>query len=61
MKTLAQKIEQIDGLRDTDDLNAWENEFVGSIVSRFPANKDTRAYSPKQVEIIDRIWGKHFA
>ena len=60
MKTLAMKIEQIDGLRDTSDLTPWENEFVTSIVERLPANKDTRAYSAKQVEIIERIWEKHF-
>ncbi len=60
MKTLAIKIEQIDGLRDTSDLTPWENEFVTSIVERLPANKDTRGYSAKQVEIIERIWEKHF-
>lgn len=61
MKTLAMKIEQIDGLRDTADVTPWENEFIGSIVDRLPTNKDTRGYSGKQVEIIERIWGKHFA
>jgi len=61
VKTLAMKIEQIDGLRDTTDLTPWENAFVTSIVERLPQNKDTRGYSGKQVEIIERIWGKHFA
>ena len=61
MKTLAMKIEQIAGLHDTADLTPWENEFVASIVARLPPNKDTRGYSSKQVEIIDRIWERHFA
>ncbi len=61
MKTLAMKIEQIDGLRDTPDLTPWENEFVTNIVERLPANNDTRRYSSRQVEIIERIWAKHFA
>ena len=55
-------IEQLDGLRDTRDLNAWENEFVTSILHRYlQAGKDTRALTSKQVDVIERIWGKRFA
>lgn len=61
MKSLAVMIEQIDGLTGTNDVTPWEDEFITGIVERLPANKDTRGYSAKQVEIIERIWGKHFA
>lgn len=55
-------IEQLDGLRDTHDLNAWEQDFVSSVLTRYlQARKDTRSLSSKQVEVIARIWGKHFA
>lgn len=55
-------IEQLDGLRDTTDLNKWECDFVTSIIERYlSAKKDTRVLSEKQVEIVARIWGKHFA
>lgn len=64
MKTvsLGIMIEQIDGLRDTKDLTAWENDFVASIVEQYlRANKDTRRFSGRQVEIMERLWSKHFA
>ena len=55
-------IEQLDGLRDTDDLNQWEQDFVTSVLERYlRARKDTRSLTEKQVEIIERIWKKHFA
>lgn len=61
MKSLATKIDQIEGLAGTTDVTPWEDEFITSIVERLPSNKDTRGYSAKQVEIINRIWEKHFA
>jgi hypothetical protein len=56
------KIEQLDGLRDTKDLSEWEQGFVTSILERYLlAKKDTRNLTGKQVEVIERIWSKHFA
>jgi hypothetical protein len=55
-------IEQLDGLRDTSALNPWEHDFVTSILERYlQAKKDTRSLTDKQVDVIDRIWRKHFA
>lgn len=55
-------IEQLDGLRDTSLLTKWENDFVTSILKYYlAAKKDTRNLSEKQVEIIQRIWLKHFS
>lgn len=55
-------LEQLDGLRDTDDLTEWEQGFVTNVLQRYLlANKDTRVLSSKQVEVIERIWSKHFA
>lgn len=62
MASLGTMIEQLDGLRDTTDLTKWESDFVTSILDRYlAAKKDTRSLSVKQVEIIERIWSKHFA
>ena len=60
--SIAAMIEQLDGLRDTNDLNQWEQDFVTSILGRYlQAKKDTRTLTAKQVEVIERIWRKHFA
>lgn len=62
MASLSIMIEQIDGMRGTTDLTAWETEFVASVVARYlSANKDTRSLSGKQAEIVERIWAKHFS
>jgi hypothetical protein len=60
--SIATMIEQLDGLRDTCDLTVWEQSFVTSILQRYlTAHKDTRMLSDKQVEVIERIYRKHFA
>lgn len=61
MKSISGMIDQLDGLRDTTDLTDWESEFVTSILHRYlNAHRDTTCLSAKQVEIIERIWNKHF-
>lgn len=55
-------IEQLDGLRDTDDLSEWELGFATNIIERYlVAHKDSRCLSAKQVECVEKIWKKHFA
>ena len=55
-------LEQLDGLRDTNDLTQWEQEFVTSVLERYlKAKKDSTVLSPKQVEVISKIWHKHYA
>ena len=61
MKSIAMKIDQIDGLRGTKDLTPWEDEFVTSIVERVAKSRDTRVLSARQVEIVERIFERHFA
>lgn len=59
--SIGTKVEQIDGLRGTDDLNAWEETFVMSVVERYEAaGRDSRVLSAKQVDVVERIWRKHF-
>lgn len=60
--SIGTKIEQLDGLRDTDDLSTWETGFVTSILERYlVAGRDTRMLSSRQVDCIEQIWSKHFS
>ena len=60
--SLGTKIEQLDGLRDTQDLSAWESGFVTSVLERYLlAGRDTRMLSSRQVDYIEQIWSKHFS
>jgi hypothetical protein len=45
---------QLSGMLGTKDLTDWETEFVESILKR-------DFLTEKQLEILDRIWKKHFA
>lgn len=51
-------LEQIAGMLGTADLTEWETSFVES-AQRYAS--DTTHLSEKQVEVIERIWRKHFA
>jgi hypothetical protein len=60
--SISTMIDQLDGLRDTKDLSEWEQGFVTNILERYLlAKKDTRWMSSKQVDVVERIWRKHFA
>lgn len=62
MVSIGTMIEQIEGLIGTNDLNLWESDFVKNICQRYHHNeKRTEIFTPKVVEIIERIWRKHFA
>lgn len=56
MKSTAQKLEQCSGLIDTKDVTPWENEFLSSVCARGPDR-----LTDKQVEVLERIYSKHFA
>lgn len=61
MKSVYQKIMQLEGLSGTKDVNNWEREFIDSVVTKVHMHPNTAALSDKQVEIVDRIWSRHFA
>jgi hypothetical protein len=60
MKSMLQKVMQLQGLIDTSDVTEWENRFLKSINTQLEG-ENTIALSSKQVEVLDRIWSKHFA
>jgi hypothetical protein len=53
------KIKQLEALLGTSDLNEWETKFVRSIVE--PDLVGRRELTDRQLEALDRLWGKHFA
>lgn len=56
----ATMVEQLEGLLGTDDLSDWETGFVESMVEARDHQHLLRL-SGKQVEILDRLYRKHFA
>ena len=61
MKSIGQKIMQVEGLLGTSDVSDWEEEFLERMIEISDHGKKTAGLSEKQVSIIDRIWGRHFA
>lgn len=53
-------VKTITGLQGTKDITDWEEEFIESVSDRSRNGEDTKMLSPKQVEIIERIYNKHF-
>ena len=62
MKSLQQKAKQLEGLIDTKDVTEWENDFLKGFCSRMAFGTSfTSTLSEKQLDLIDRIYNKHFA
>lgn len=55
MVSIATMVKQIAGLAGTKDVTQWENDFIASIARR------NTSLTEKQIEIVERIWRKHFA
>ena len=45
----------------TSDLTDWEQGFVRNVAGKFTSAKTSAVLTDKQIEIIERIWDKHFA
>lgn len=56
MKSVAQMVAQLEGLLGTADLSEWEQGFVETLVER-----NGKGLSDRQIEIMERIYRKHFA
>ena len=59
-RSIGSKIKMLSGLTGKD-LSDWESGFVESICERTNEGDRTSHLSERQIEIIDRIWLKHFA
>lgn len=54
------KVTQICSMAD-GDLNEWEDGFCESLSRQTDNGKNVGNLTDTQLEIIDKIWGKHFA
>lgn len=61
MKSLGKMIKQIAGLVGTKDVNDWESDFIKGIVELTENGENTKHLSANRVEVIERIYRKHFA
>jgi len=59
--SLGAKIQQLEGLLDTKDVNDWENTFLHNVCDRTAGGLVTRRLSDKQIDRIEELWARHFA
>lgn len=59
--SIGTKIKQIVALTGTKDVNDWEDRFLQSVGQKTGDGEHTTALTDKQVDVIERIWERHFA
>jgi hypothetical protein len=59
--SLGNMIRQLGGLQGKQDLSDWETTFVRDVLGYSNNGIDTHALSAKQIEVIERLYRKHFA
>lgn len=52
---------QLSGLLGTKDLNNWEQDFVENNFDKFKEKGSTTWMSDTVVDIIDKLYNKHFS
>ena len=61
MKTLGSMIQQLEAMLGTNDLTAWEDNFVRNLVERSDHGKDTGKLTVNQISRMIDLYEKHFA
>lgn len=61
MLSIDSMLKRIESLTDSDDLTPWENDFVSSVWEQSKQGMDTTRLSEKQIDVIERIFNKHFS
>jgi len=61
MASLNTMVKRVAGLQDTRDVSDWENRFIASIVQKTKDGDDTRPLTENQIEVLERLFNKHFA
>lgn len=59
--SLGAMVKQCAALVGTGDLNAWEADFMRSIIERTNNGDNTTTLSPARVECLEAIYRKNFA
>lgn len=61
MASLNNMVKKCSGLLGTHDVNGWEEKFLSDICERTGDGDNTTSLTEKQIEVLERIYGKHFA
>ena len=61
MKSINSMVAQIVGLAGTKDVTEWETNFLDSISESTHDGRHVERLTDKQIEIVERIYKKHFA
>lgn len=61
MASLNTQVKHVAGLVGTPDVNPWEETFITSIVRQTENGKDTSSLTEKQVDVLERLYERHFA
>lgn len=61
MTTINTMVKRIASLAGTSDVSEWEDSFIESIVEKTRDGEDTSALTERQIEVIERLFKKHFA
>lgn len=61
MASINTMVQRVSGLVDTNDLTDWESDFVTSVVEQTNDGKNTTSLTEKQIDVLERIFRKHFA
>lgn len=61
MASINRMVKACEGLLGTTDVNEWEQRFLENISRRTRSGQDTSSLTEKQVEVLERIFRKHFA
>lgn len=61
MASLNTMVQKVAGLADTTDLSDWENQFIKSVVAQTQSGKNTTSLTEKQIDVLERLHGQHFA
>jgi hypothetical protein len=60
MTSTTTMIRRLEGMLGTRDLSDWEQGFVETLAAKLEAGEVTQL-TERQVEILERLHGKHFA
>lgn len=61
MTSLNTMVKRCSGLIDTNDVSDWESDFLQSIIERTNEGDNTTSLTEKQIDVLERIFNKHFA
>lgn len=61
MASITAMVKRLPGLQGTGDLTPWEEQFVKDILAKTQQGDNTTSLTEKQVEVVERIFNKHFA